>query len=200
MKKSEPPSPEDFNAMLDWLDPDRDRAGKRFLEIGTRVTRILVRRQCYASEDVWDETANRVCHLVKDVAPTYGGDPALYFYAVARLVHKEWLAEEKSKRDRLDGKPPDPPKPEEDVELIHQCLDKCLDKVEEKERLMLLQYYERETRAKIEQRKKMAEEMGITLNNLRMQVHRLNGKLRKCIVDCLDDTDAEKSNALPLRP
>ena len=179
--------------MLDWLDPDRDLAGQKFLEIRTRVTKILVRRQCYAADELWDETANRVCHRVKEVAPTYVGDPALYFYAVARLVHKEWLAEEKRKRIMIDEYPPDPPAREDDVEIIHRCLDKCLKKLDQKEQQMILQYYEKETRAKIEQRKKLADKEGITLNNLRMRVHRINGQLQKCIIHCLDDSEGSES-------
>lgn len=182
--------------MLDWLDPDPDKAGAKFLEIGTRVTKILMRRQCYAAEELWDETVNRVCHRVKDVAPTYVGDPALYFYAVARLVHLEWLNEEKRKRDRNDFEPPNPPDPDDDVEPIHNCLDGCLKKLNADDYEMILKYYEKETRAKIEQRKEMAQKLGITLNSLRMRVHRINGHLQKCIVACLSNSRAETGHDL----
>lgn len=195
MKKSKLPSDEEFNQMLDWLDPDRERAGVKFLEIGTRVTKILVRRQCYAAEELWDETANRVCHRVKDVAPTYVGDPALYFYAVARLVHMEWMQEEKWRRERADNRPPKPPDPGDDVELIHKCLDECLLKLSDDDHKMILKYYEKETRAKIEQRKELAEKMGITLNGLRMRVHRINGPLRKCILACLSKSKSRNNRS-----
>jgi RNA polymerase sigma factor (sigma-70 family) len=196
VKKSELPSDEEFNQMLDWLDPDPDRASVKFLEIGTRVTKILVRRQCYAAEELWDETANRVCRRVKEVAPTYVGDPALYFYAVARLVHMEWMQEEKWKRERLDNRPPEPPAPDDDDERIHDCLDGCLKKLSADDYKMILKYYEKETRAKIEQRKEMAEELGITLNSLRTRIHRINGHLQKCIVACLSNSKAETGNDL----
>jgi DNA-directed RNA polymerase specialized sigma24 family protein len=189
VKKSEPPSQQEFDKMLDWLDPDRDRAAEKFLEIRTRVTKILVRRQCYAAEELWDETANRVCHRVKDIADGYVGDPTLYFYAVAKLVHLEWLHYEKWKRDRVDDKPPAPPDPDEDVERIHDCLERCLQKLNADDHEMILKYYEKETRAKIEQRKELAERLVISLNSLRMRVHRINGHLQKCITACLGDTE-----------
>lgn len=179
--------------MLDWLDPDRERAGVKFLEIGTRVTKILVRRQCYAAEELWDETANRVCHRVKDVAPTYVGDPALYFYAVARLVHLEWLNEEKRKRGRNDYEPLNAPDPDDDIERIHECLDRCLRKLSADDHDMILKYYEKETRAKIEQRKELAEKRGINLNGLRMRVHRINKELQKCILACLNDSEGTEA-------
>jgi RNA polymerase sigma factor (sigma-70 family) len=199
VKKTNPPSQEEFDKVLDWLHPDRDLAGENFLEIRSRVTKILVRRQCYAAEELWDETSNRVCHRVRDVADSYVGDPALYFYAVARLVHKEWLAEEKLKRERLNEWPPDPPEPDHEVERIHQSLDRCLEKLDRKEHAIILKYYEKETRAKIEQRKALADELGITLNNLRMRVHRINGQLQKCIVACLEDSKTETGHDSPLK-
>lgn len=182
--------------MLDWLDPDRDRAAQKYLEICSKVTKILVRRQCYAAEELWDETANRACHRVKDIAGSYVGDPALYFCAVARLVHLEWIRDEKLKRDQRVDKPPPPPEPDDDDERIHECLDRCLQKLNADDHEMILKYYEKETRAKIEQRKELAEKLEITLNSLRMRVHRINGLLQKCIVACLDDFEAETGHDL----
>jgi len=172
--------------MLDWLNPDRERAGEKFMTIGTRVTKILVRRQCYAAEELWDETSNRVCHRVRDFVDSYVGDPALYFYAVAKLVHLEWLKDEKWKKERLVNKQPDPPEPDDDHELIHECLGECLQKLDVEDRELLLKYYEKEKREKIASRKELADKRGITLNNLRMQIHRTNVDLRKCIERCLN--------------
>jgi DNA-directed RNA polymerase specialized sigma24 family protein len=190
VKKSEPPSQEELHALLAWLDPDRERAAEKFLEIRHKLIKILVRRQCYAAEELWDETTNRVSHLVQGIANTYVGDPALYFYAVAKLVHMEWLRYEKWKIDRLDDKPPPPHKPNVDVERIHEYLDRCLQKRDAEERMMILKYYEKEKRAKIDHRKELADGLGITLNSLRMRVHRINGFLQKCIVDCLNSAGA----------
>jgi len=177
--------------MFDWLDWDRERAAQKFEDIRSRVVKILVRRQCYEAEELWDETVNRVCKLVAKVAETYVGDPALYFYGVARLVHREWLKEEKYKRDALEGGPPPPPPSGPDLESLHVCLDNCLQELEEDDRRLILEYFEKEKREKIEHRKAMAEARGITLNTLRMRVHRINADLEKCIVTCLSDTQVK---------
>lgn len=186
VKRTEPPTPEEFNKLLDWLDPDHDRAAEKYEDIHSRVVKILVRRQCYEAEELWDETVNRVCRLIPTVAKTYVGDRAPYFYKVARLVHFEWLRDEKGKKEWVDGGPPPAPSP--DPEPLHECLDKCLEKLDEDDRKLILEYYEKEKREKIEQRKAMAEARGITLNTLRMRVHRINADLEKCIVACLNDT------------
>lgn len=186
MKRIEPPTPQEFARLLEWLDPDRERAGEKFLEIRSKVTKILARRRCYEAEDVWDETSNRVSHLAQKVADTYVGDPALYFYSVAKLVFLEWLKDEKRKTGRLDDAPSPPPKTREDVERIHACLDKCLKELDADDRELILHYYEKDKSEKIEHRKELARSRGITLNTLRMRVHRINGDLRKCIDACLD--------------
>jgi len=186
VKKSEPPSDEEFNQMLDWLDPDRERAGAKFLEIGTRVTKILVRRQCYAAEELWDETANRVCHRVKEVAPTYVGDPALYFYGVLRNVYREWLHDVHLFSNPEPVYTPDSNEHNDDDDLVDDCLDECLKTLDPADREMILEYFANSGQAKIEGRKKLAARFGITLNTLRMKVHRINVRLRKCINDCLD--------------
>ena len=177
--------------MLDWLGPDRESGAQKYEEIHSRVVKILIRRQCYEAEELWDETVNRVCHLVPTVAETYVGDPALYFYGVARLVHLEWLNWEKSKRDRLDAEPLPPATRGEEIERLHACLDKCLQELEDDDRELIVGYFEKEKREKIEHRRAMAEARRITLNTLRMRVHRINGDLEKCIVACLNDTQVK---------
>lgn len=171
--------------MLEWLDVDAERASHKFEEIRSKVVKILVRRQCYEAEEVWDHTVNRVCHLLPTVVETYVGEPALYFYGVMRLVHLEWLTDEKRKRERLhDGPPPSPPSGE-DLERLHECLDDCLQELAEEDRRLVLEYFGKDKREKIQHRRGMAKEQGITLNTLRMQVHRVNRKLEKCIDDSL---------------
>jgi len=190
VKKTEPPSPEEFDALLAWLDPDRERAGVRYEEIRAKLIKILVRRQCYAAEELADETINRVSHKVKDNAPTYVGDPAHYFYGVAKKVYQEWLRWVRDEKTRLDNLPVAPPEPSEDVERIHEYLERCRKELDPDDCELILKYYEKEKRAKIEHRKKLADGLGVTLNSLRMRVHRINLILQKCIVDCLNDAEA----------
>ena len=197
MKKSEPPSQEELNRMLDWLDPDRERAGEKYELIRARLIKIMARRQCYAADELADETINRVSHKVKAVAPTYEGDPALYFYGVLRKVYLEWLPD-----DFTDSNPdpiywPPDPDDDDDYHRLHGCLDECLKKLDPADRELILKYFEKSGGAKIECRRELAAKQGISLNTLRMKVHRINAKLRKCINDCLDAfTQSELSHVL----
>jgi len=198
VKKSEPPSQEEFNRMLEWLDPDRERAGEKYELIRAKLIKIMERRQCYAADELADETINRVSHKVKDIAPTYEGDPALYFYGVLRNVYREWLHDDPPEPN------PDPiywpPDSDDDSDYkhrLHDCLEECLKKLDPADRELILKYFEKSGGAKIECRSELAAKQGISLNTLRMKVHRINAKLRKCINNCLDAfTQSELSHVL----
>src|SRR5215207_6031462 len=82
---------ENFEHLLEWLDPDRERAGARYEEIRRALIKIFTTRGCAEPEDLADETITRVCRKVRTIAPTYVGDPANYFYGVAKNVHLEYL-------------------------------------------------------------------------------------------------------------
>ena len=189
MKWTEPPNQDEFDALLAWLDPDRDRAGTiLYEEIRVKLIKIMVRRQCCAADELADETINRVSHKVKDIAPDYVGNPAPYFYGVLKNVWHEWI-----KSPHPPPPPPPPPDPnQEEVERTHQCLQKCLATLDPKDYDLILKYFEKEKRAKITYRKELADARGITLNALRMTVHRINAILKKCIVDCLNNAGANE--------
>jgi DNA-directed RNA polymerase specialized sigma24 family protein len=90
-KKDRELTQEMFERLLAWLDKDRDRAGLRYEEIRFQLIKIFVSHECPDSEGLADETINRVARKIKDIADTYTGNPASYFYGVARIVYLEYL-------------------------------------------------------------------------------------------------------------
>jgi hypothetical protein len=53
------------------------------------------------------------------------------------------------------------------------------------------QYYEQEKRAKIDRRRKLAEELGITLNALRIKAFRIRAALQECVENCMQQQNNE---------
>src|SRR5437879_5412391 len=139
--------------MLDWLDPDRDRAGEKYELIRAKLIKILARRQCYAAEELADETINRVSHKVINIAPTYEGDPALYFYGVLRKVYLEWLPDIPPEPNPDPFYWPDPDDKRKDRDRVYDCLDECLTKLNPTDRELILKYFEYSGSAKIACRK-----------------------------------------------
>ena len=86
-----------FDALLNWLDADRERAALKYEAIRLRLIKIFTCRGCCEAEELTDETINRVVARVADIAPQYEDDPALYFYGVSHKVHLEYLRKSRLK-------------------------------------------------------------------------------------------------------
>jgi len=170
---------EAFASFLAWLNPDPDKAGEKYEEIRRRLIKIFACRGCHCPEDLSDETINRVVLKVAEIAESYEGDPALYFYGVARYVHHEYLRKNQS---------PQPPFPADEPstrEEDYECLEQCMLKLPNRSREMFLEYCREEKRAKIEHRKQLAERLGIELNALRIRACRIRMQLQTCVLECL---------------
>ena len=171
---------EAFERLLAWLHPDRDSAGYRYEDIRDRLIKIFAQRQCQEAEDLADETINRVAKKVTetDLIATYQGDPALYFYGVAKKVFKEHLAR------KPDAAIP-VPMPSDDLESQYECLEACLDGLSSDSRELILQYYQEAKRRKIDHRKRLAERLGIGATALRIRACRIRAVLDECIHECI---------------
>jgi len=172
-------SQQSFESLLRWLDSDRERAGKRYEEIRGRLIKILGSRGCAEPDFLADETINRVAGRVEEIASTYEGDPALYFYGVANKIYLEQLKKQKP----LTKTPVVPAM--NDCEQEYVCLEDCISHLPADSRDLVLKYYEHEQHAKIANRQLLAERLGIGLNALRIRAHRTRLALRKCIMSCL---------------
>lgn len=175
---------ESFEALLAWLDADREEAGRKYENIRRRLIKIFACRGCCAPEDLADESINRVTSKLEGIENSFRGDPALYFYGVANKVHLEYL--------RRRPTPPLPP-PREDTDNIEKeyaCLEKCIQELTPANRELVLQYYQEDKRAKIEHRKQLADQLGIALNALRIRAHRIRTALQQCVRSCVQEVTA----------
>lgn len=180
MKKEWVISQEAFDGLLAWLDPDRDRAAQKYETVRIRLIKIFSCRGCGEADDLADETINRVTAKLHEIVDTYVGDPALYFYGVANKVYLEYLR----RRPRVEV----PPLREssDDIEAEYACLEKCMDQLPLESRRLVLEYYQDEKRAKINRRRKLAEELGIAVNALRIRAHRIRQQLQQCVQVCVE--------------
>ncbi|MEW6209419.1 MAG: hypothetical protein AB1631_13700 [Acidobacteriota bacterium] len=175
---------EAFDNLLVWLDPDREQAGQKYEEIRNKLIRIFARRGCAIAEELTDETINRVTRKAVEIAQSYVGDPALYFYGVAQNVFLEYV------KKPSDAPAPIEPEQSEEKERRALCLDLCIDRLDPESRDIILQYYSDEKRAKIDRRREMARRLGITINTLRTRAHRIKAVLQQCVGDCLRQNQA----------
>ena len=176
---------EALERFLHWLDPDQAEAGKKYELIRRHLIFILMRRGCLEPEDLADETINRVARRVQDgLAETYRGDPTPYLITVARNLHLEHLEARKRERESIQHLP-DPEPADPDKERVDDCLNQCLGKLPQDNSDMVLRFYKEDKQSKIDDRKRLAAEMGISINALRIRAFRIRAVLEQCIADCL---------------
>jgi RNA polymerase sigma factor (sigma-70 family) len=177
---------EAFDALLAWLDPNRDAAAQKYESIRTRLIKIFSCRGCLEAEDLADETINRVTSKLADIQASFTGDPARYFYAVAKKILLEY-----SRRRPAPSLPePTIDFEEFDAESEYECLDRCIGKLTPENRDLVLSYYQEEKHAKIAHRKQLAASLGIAVNALRIRAHRIRTELEQCVKQCLQETAA----------
>lgn len=174
----------DFEELLLWLDPDpdrtsvpnRDRGAEKYEKIRQRIIRIYRTRGCDRAEDIADIAFERCAKKVVKLRVNYRGDPALYIYAIAKRVYQEII-----RQQGLQLNHPPPRDDSDEVELRHAWLEHCLGLLRPKSRDLILRFYYGEKREKIENRKKLAAELGITSRALSLRALHIRQKLYDCM-------------------
>ena len=173
-------SQETFEALLDWLDSDREQAAIKYEEIRRKLIKFFSATTQSDAEALADETMNRVARRLKDVKDQVYGERARYFYGVARKVQLEYL-----RRKQPPGEQEYTPDSNR-IEIEYSCLEECIAKLTPENRDLVLDYYGGEGRQRIEQRKLLAERLGIAPNALRIRAFRIRVELQKCVKECMD--------------
>jgi DNA-directed RNA polymerase specialized sigma24 family protein len=170
-----------FDALLNWLDPNRDIAGQKYEDIRRRLVKIFSCRGCAEPEDLADETINRVTGKLSAIESGFVGDPSRYFYGVANKVHLEY------RRRKPTPEIQSAAAYDEHIEKEFDCLERCMQKLTLENRKLVLEYYQDERQAKINHRKRLAEQMGIAINALRIRAFRIRAALQECVTNCVHE-------------
>jgi len=177
---------ESFNLFLSWLDPDRDSAGKKFLDIRRRLLAVSEARGYLRPDELVDETFKRFIRRLPEMLDSFIGDPLPYLIVTAHHVHLEY------NRKQFLPLPENVPAglvADDDATMQEEqcdaCLEECLGKLDPQDRALALDYYRKEKQAKINFRKELARRLGLSANALRIKMHHLRITLRKCLDECL---------------
>jgi DNA-directed RNA polymerase specialized sigma24 family protein len=173
-------TPERFERLLAWLNDDRERAGQKYEEIRVQLIKIFVSRGCSSAEELADETIDRVARKISRISGDYSGDPALYFYGVARMIYLEYL---RSRPTPVELAPVDFV---ENDEREFDCLQQCVKRLTPKNRELILAYYGNEGQH-VDQRRVLADRLGLEPNALWVRAHRIRQRLRDCVNRCLKE-------------
>ena len=184
MKRERQPTPEEFERLLAWLGSDSDEAGRKFNTIHARLVKVFASRGCVDAESLADEVCNRIAVRIDTIKTSYS-DPLPCFLGFVENVYRE---DRRDQQKLLNLKEPVRPRPPEELEREDECLKRCLGTLNQPEREIFVRYFQDERRTRINNRKKLATELVLTANALRIRAHHLRKEIHHCMVECLSET------------
>lgn len=168
--------PQEFDCLLAALDPDRERAGQRYVLLRRKLVTFFDYRGILFADDCADQVlivaGRRIAEgeQVRNVTN--------YCVGIARMVLCAQLREQARERSTLGqlALVASPAVPDAS-DWRMQLFDECLEALPAESRDLILDYYRDEGGARIEARKALAERLGIPLNALRIRAWRIRAQV-----------------------
>lgn len=174
-----------FDLLLARLHPDRERAAVEYESTRKTLIKFFEWQSCSNAEACADETIDRVAKKIDQGEQIQ--DLTKYFKGVARLIAYEVLKGRERQanlvRQLLHTPTVDAATESEEDHARGYCMETCLRKLSRENIELITRYCQPEN--KTENKKNLAEEMGIPLNALRIRAHRIRRELKKCYAACL---------------
>jgi len=172
-----------FAAFLLRLEPDVAPA-RRYQHVRQKMIKFFSWRYHDDPDGLADETIARTAKNLGAGERVWSEKPYSYVYAIANNVLKEQLRDKEKRRQIEDAVAREPvaAQPEGDADARLECMRECLESLPEEKRLLIGTYYT-EGRGP----EAVARARRVTLNALRIQIHRLKQELRRCKRDCLEN-------------
>ena len=180
-----------FQRLLHWLDGETNSEGQKYVEMRRRLVAYFDRKSCITPDDLADETLNRVARRLEEENISEAEDPAKYCYIMARFVFLEHLRSSRREGALANDLMRSATETTaifdqaQDVQnIMLSCLEGCIEKLEPESRRIIHGYYVGKEREKIENRRSLAQALGITPNALSIRACRIRAKLEKCMREC----------------
>lgn len=186
-----------FEALLSWLDSDRNKAGEKYELIRAGLIRRFISKGFSDAEDLADQTMNVVMVRLPDIRDNYVGPKAKYFHGVARNISWEAGRRKELATDvfPIQATTVLPNQASGTSSNEYQCLIKCLGFLPPPKRELILDYHLYQGKAKIEHHQILANELQVSKGALRTRAHHIRVTLEKCVLDCTRDLTVRERNA-----
>ena len=172
-----------FEYLLTALHPDRERAGAHYRDLHRQLSSFFHSRSGGGADEHADEVLDRLCRRIAEGERI--DNLQTYALGVARLRLRELrkhAEREQALHAELLALWSDIE--QDDVDEQQLRFERCLDALSAQDREIILAYYTGEGRTKIETRRKLADDLGVDLNALRVRAHRIRTRLERCISTC----------------
>jgi DNA-directed RNA polymerase specialized sigma24 family protein len=191
LKKDWSLNPGALDRLLNWLDGGAGCEGEKYLEMRRRLVRYFEHKSSPTPDELADETLNRVARRLEEEGTIETDVPAKYCYIVARMVFLESLrthARDQAMRSEIRENPRFAEEDQTSRQLEErtlECLQQCARKMDSANRKLIFGYYVGKERVKIDNRRALAETMGLTVNALSIRACRIREKLELCVRQCV---------------
>lgn len=179
------PTPASLEKLLATFSPDPVEAGKRYEMARRKLMMFFEHRQMTGAERHADEAFDRAMRRLDEGKVITNIMP--YLFKIAHNIWLEWLREEDKRREAINTMTREPHHKEIEPETNprQDCFDRCLEELPSESRNLILEYYEDQGEAKIKHHTSMAARLGISINALRIKVHRIRATLETCVKKCV---------------
>lgn len=174
-----------FDRLLAALDEDRERAGEQYEWLRRTLVRFFEWRGAPNAEDLSDRALNVAARRLAEGEAIR--DMSNYCLGVARNLLLDQAREQR--REQAGSVDPvflhrtaDDPEQQNLVE----CLEECMAELPADSRRLLLVYYAGDKRARIDARRTLAADRGISLNALRILACRLRARLERDVAERME--------------
>ena len=180
-------TPEAFKKLLAILDSDPETAGGKYEQLRRKLVKYFEWRGSFISDELADETLNRLARKI-DEGEEIEKNVFAFSLGIARFVLMETLKRPDNRRaemkELITVAAPSGLR-EEDDDLWVVCLRECLRGFSEENRELIIEYYQDEGRARIDEHKMLAARLGLSLNALFSRARRTRDKLEECVTRCV---------------
>ena len=163
----------DYDRLFELLEPGSSSPESAFQLCRLKLMKFFSWRWCPDPANLADETIMRLLKNVKQGQILSPEMPYKYVYAIALNVYREHRRE----ITRHQLVPFDEAISTSAPESSDSCRDWCLGKLPNEKLDLLNQYYQFD-------REELAEKLELSLNALRLRIHRIKEELRNCCEDC----------------
>jgi len=188
-------TPEAFVAFLTLLSPDPEIAGEMYEELRRQLIKFFEWRGACFADMLADETLNRVMRKLDEGEEIEKNILALSL-GIARFVLMEYWRHPDNRRVELEqlfalAAPSAHLREDDDPWLI--SLRHCLSSLPEEDRDLIIEYYQEDKQAKIDNRKALAARLGISINTLFSRARRIRDRLERSVVNTMERNFVEFS-------
>jgi DNA-directed RNA polymerase specialized sigma24 family protein len=183
-------SKESLDAFLSRLNPEPELAGREYENIRLKLLTFFRCHGCWDAEVLVDETIDRVIRRNGEIEIR---ELMAFILGVARRVASE--CHHKAYREVPLEEVAEPSQGDVDEEADEiaaavrlECLEECIKRLEPKDQELISEYYMGAKTQKIENKKKLAQQFGITTAALRVRAFRVRERVHAELAPTLHAT------------